>query len=223
MGTTVSLSASDGHQLNAYLAEPNGSPRGGIVIGMEMYGVNGYLKTVCDKYAVSGYCAIAPALFDRTEPDLVLPYDTNGMRRGKEISHKVDYGEVLNDVTAAAEYIRSAGKTAISGYCFGGTITWLAACRCQFDAAIAYYGSNMCDFPDEEARCPMISHVGDLDTAVPPVDVEMFKDRQPKVNWFIYKGVRHGFDSHVRPERYDIVASVLAWKRSQAFLAEHIG
>ncbi|MEE2655455.1 MAG: dienelactone hydrolase family protein, partial [Pseudomonadota bacterium] len=108
-------------------------------------------------------------------------------------------------------------------YGFGGTITWLAGCRCEFDAAIAYYGSNMCDFPAEEAQCPIISHVGDLDTAVPPEDVAMFKELRPEVSWFVYKGVHHGFDSHVRPERYDIGASVLAWQRTQAFLAKHIG
>jgi carboxymethylenebutenolidase len=223
MGTTVDLTASDGHQFTAYLAEPTGTPRGGIVIGMEMYGVNDYLKSVCDKYAAAGYCAIAPALFDRTENDLVLPYDAEGMRRGKEISHAVNYDQVLDDVTTAAAHIASAGKVAISGYCFGGTITWLAACRCEFDAAIAFYGSNMCDFPDEHVKCPIISHVGSLDTAVPPEDVAMFEERCPEVSWYIYEGIRHGFDSHVRPERYNADASALAWERTQAFMAEHVG
>lgn len=222
MGTTVRLTASDDHQFSAYLARPTEMPRGGIVIGMEMYGVNDYLKSVCDKYAGAGYCAIAPALFDRTENDLVLPYDVNGMRRGKKISHAVNYVEVLDDVATAAAYIASAGKIAISGYCFGGTVTWLAACRCEFDAAIVYYGSNMCDFSEEHARCPIISHVGSLDTAVPPEDVVMFKERRPEVSWFIYEGIRHGFDSHVRPERYDADASALAWERSQDFMAEYI-
>ncbi|MBK20196.1 MAG: carboxymethylenebutenolidase [Rhodospirillaceae bacterium] len=223
MGTTVELTASDGHQLGAYLAEPAGAPRGGIVIGMEMYGVNDYLKSVCEKYAAAGYAAIAPALFDREEKDLVLPYDSEGMRRGKEISHAVNYDHVLDDVTAAASHIASVGKVAISGYCFGGTITWLSACRCDFDAAIAYYGSNMCDFPDEEAQCPIISHVGDLDTAVPPADVAMFKAKRPEVDWYIYEGIQHGFDSHVRPERYSAEASALAWGRTQDFMAQHIG
>ena len=223
MGTTVDLTASDGHQFTAYLAEPTGTPRGGIVIGMEMYGVNDYLKSVCDKYAAAGYCAIAPALFDRTENDLVLPYDAEGMRRGKEISHAVNYDQVLDDVTTAAAHIASAGKVAISGYCFGGTITWLAAWRCELDEANACYGSDMCDFPDEHVKCPIISHVGSLDTAVPPEDVAMFEERCPEVSWYIYEGIRHGFDSHVRPERYNADASALAWERTQAFMAEHVG
>ena len=222
MGTNIELMASDGHGFNAYLAEPINNPRGGIVVGMEMYGVNSYLKHVCEKFAGEGFTAIAPALFDREEKGLVLSYDSEGMRRGKEISHNVNYDSILKDVMAAAEFISTAGKVAISGYCFGGTISWLAACRGQFDAAIVYYGSNMCDFSSEEPKCPVISHVGTLDTAVPPEDVANFKINRPEVSWHIYQGVKHGFDSYVRPERYNARASALAWERTQDFLAKYI-
>jgi carboxymethylenebutenolidase len=102
-------------------------------------------------------------------------------------------------------------------------VTWLAACRCDLDAAIAYYGSNMCDYPDETPRCPVICHVGDRDTAVPPSDVAAFRERHPEVHWHIYPGVQHGFDNHTRPARYDAAATALARQRSVDFLRKHIG
>lgn len=223
MGEFIRLTASDGHQFGAYLAQPAGPPRGGLIVGMEMYGVNGYLTGVCDTFAAAGYLSVAPAFFDRLVPDHTLAYDDAGNAKGKELSAMVDHRRTMLDVAAAAARVRSAGKVAIAGFCFGGTVTWLAACRCDLDGAIAYYGSNMCDYPDEEPRCPVICHVGDRDTAVPPADVEAFQARRPEVHWYIYPGVQHGFDNHTRPARHDAAASALARERSLAFLREHIG
>lgn len=226
MGSKIGLTAADGHCFKAYLAEPDGAPLGGIVVGMEMYGVNAYIEGVCDRYAEAGYLAIAPELFARFEPDLTLSYDETGSIRGKDLSARIDHAHTIMDSEAAADRLRSmaAGiRVAVSGYCFGGTVTWLAACRGTFDAAIAYYGSNMCDYPDETARCPVICHVGDADTAVPPADVARFSARQPDVLWYIYPGVPHGFDNETRPARYVAAASKLARERTFAFLAETIG
>ncbi|MBT5048574.1 MAG: dienelactone hydrolase family protein [Rhodospirillaceae bacterium] len=223
MGTRIRLTASDGHEFGAYLAEPEGTPRGALIVGMEMYGVNGYLTGVCDAYAAEGYLAIAPALFERFEPDLTLPYDDVGSRKGKELSGLIDHSKTMLDVEAAASRMRPAGKVAIMGFCFGGTVTWLAACRCDLDAGIAYYGSNMCDYPEETARCPVICHVGDLDTAVPPADVAAFQEKHPDVYWYVYEGVQHGFDNQTRPVRYDADATTLAHERSLAFLRDKIG
>ena len=223
MGSVVRLASEDGHEFGAYLAEPEAEPRGALVVGMEMYGVNGYLTSVCDEFAAEGYRAIAPALFERFEPDLTLPYDDVGSRRGKKLSAIVDHDKTMLDIEAAIARVRPAGKVAIMGFCFGGTVSWLAACRCPLDAAIAYYGSNMCDYPDEEAKCPVICHVGDLDTAVPPADVAAFQERHPKIHWHIYAGAQHGFDNNTRPVRHHAEATALARERSIAFLRQQIG
>src|SRR5690606_36633624 len=119
---------------------------------MEMYGMNGYLTSVCDAFAAEGYLSIAPAFFDRLVRDQTLPYDETGSAKGKEHSAIIDHNDTMRDVEAAASRVRGAGKVAIMGFCFGGTVTWLAACRCDLDASIAYYGSNMCDYPEEEPR-----------------------------------------------------------------------
>lgn len=223
MGKRIRLTAADGHEFGAYLAEPDGVARGGLIVAMEMYGVNDYLTGVCDAFAAEGYLAVAPALFERLQPDLTLPYDDVGSRKGKELSAIVDHAKTMLDVEAATARVRSAGRVAIMGFCFGGTVTWLAACRCDLDAGIAYYGSNMCDYPDETARCPVVCHVGDLDTAVPPADVAAFQKKHPDVYWYIYEGAQHGFDNQTRPIRFHAEATRLARERSLAFLREHIG
>jgi carboxymethylenebutenolidase len=222
MGENIRLTATDGHELGAWLSEPTGSPHGAIVVAMEMYGVNDYLRNVCETYAADGYVAITPQFFDRFAPDVTFPYDGSAYDQAKVYSAD-SVPHIVADAEAAKAHVSGAGKVAISGYCFGGTVTWLAACRSNFDAAIAYYGSNMCDYPDEEARCPIIAHVGDLDTAVPPADVAMFKERRPECIWHIYPGVLHGFDNSTRAERYNADASILARERTLEFLEQHIG
>ena len=227
MGEMIGLEADDGHRFGAYLARPEGAPRGGIVVGMEMYGVNGYLRGVCDDFSNAGYLALAPQLFDRFEHALTLPYDGTGSATGKDLSARIDHAHTMADVAAASDHLKGLAppgiRIAIMGFCFGGTVTWLAACWGAFDAAIAYYGSDMCDYPEEVPNCPVICHVGDLDTAVPPATVSAFQAKRPEPHWYVYEGAPHGFDNATLPSRYHTDAAALARSRTLAFLAEHIG
>ena len=223
MGDSFTLTAPDGHKFAAYVAEPAGAPCGGIVVAMEMYGVNDYVRAVCDSWAGDGYRAIAPDLWARFQPGFTLPYDDEGNRIGKKMSAEADWQLALDDLQTAADAVRPAGKVAIVGFCYGGTLAWLAACRRRFDASVPYYGSDMCDYPDEVPRCPVLCHVGDKDIAVPPAEVAAFKAKRPEVPWHIYPGVVHGFDNFIRPARYDEAASRLARERTLAFLRRHIG
>lgn len=222
MGQFISLTSPDGHAFKAYLAAPASGTKGNIIVGMEMYGVNGYLQGVCDSYAGEGYTAIAPALFDRFEPDITSPYNDVGSAHGKDLSARIDHAHTIMDVETAAGYLRginTALPTAIIGFCFGGTVSWLAACRGTLDAAVIYYGSDMCDYPDEIPNCPVICHVGALDTAVPPSDVAAFREKRPEPHWYIYEGAQHGFDNATRPARYHTDAAMLARDRTLDFLA----
>src|SRR6185369_17280377 len=80
----IELVASDGFKLSAYRADPDGTPRGGLVVVQEIFGVNSHIRSVCDGYAADGYLAIAPALFDRYERDVDLGYSAADIARGRE-------------------------------------------------------------------------------------------------------------------------------------------
>ena len=75
MGQMIELTASDGHKLAAYRAEPSGASKGGVVVIQEIFGVNGHIRAVADGYAEAGYTAIAPAMFDRLKRDVELGYE----------------------------------------------------------------------------------------------------------------------------------------------------
>ena len=115
MGRTVQLTAADGHQLAAYRADPDGAPRGAVVIVQEIFGVNRHIRSVCDGYAQDGYVAIAPALFDRVEHDVQLGYEADDIARGRAVREGVSLDQALADVEAAAREVAGAGRTAVVG------------------------------------------------------------------------------------------------------------
>src|SRR5689334_7789891 len=103
MGTQIELTASDGHKLNAYLAEPSGPARGGVVVIQEIFGVNAHIRAVCDGYAQHGYRALAPALFDRVERGLECGYDGPSMQQGVAAVMQLKPGNTLRDLQAAID------------------------------------------------------------------------------------------------------------------------
>ncbi|MCZ6847835.1 MAG: dienelactone hydrolase family protein, partial [Alphaproteobacteria bacterium] len=135
MGTWIDITAADGHRLGAWQAEPDDAIKGGLVIAQEMYGVNDYLRGVVEHYAAKGYLAIAPRLYDRLEPGLIIEYDEQGNRRAKALYRKYDWSKAMADLEAARDAVAHAGRVGILGFCFGGSLAWLAACRGTFACA----------------------------------------------------------------------------------------
>lgn len=222
MGTWIDITAADGHRLSAWQAQPEGRAKGGLVIAQEMYGVNGYLRGVVEHYAAKGYLAIAPRLYDRLEPGLTIDYDDEGNRRAKQIYRNYDWSKAMVDLEAARDAVAMAGRVAILGFCFGGSLAWLAACRSSFACAVAYYGGEMTRYMDEDGHCPVQCHVGALDTALSPKKVAQFQARYPDVPFHVYPGAVHGFDNETRGARHHPEATGIARARTLDFLDGHV-
>jgi carboxymethylenebutenolidase len=222
MGKTVSLTAKDGHKLDAYVAEPAGKPKGGLVIIQEIFGVNSHMKKVTDGYAKDGYLCIAPALFDRVGKGIELGYAGADMDKAKETRAKLTWEDVLADTAAAQDHIKGAGTIGIIGYCYGGSVAWLGATRMNFACAVSYYGGNVADFANEKPKCPVICHIGSEDGGINADKVAIIKKAQPDVPVYIYQGAGHGFNCDERGS-WNAEAAKLARERTIDFLKKHIG
>src|SRR5271156_1726463 len=139
MGSKIKLKASDGHEFGAYVAGPEGPTHSAIVVIQEIFGVNSHIRSVADDYAGQGFLAIAPALFDRVQPDLELKYEQPDIGRGREAATQIGMDNALLDVAAAvlfAAQVSGITKVAVLGFCWGGTLAWLAATRLNPAAAV---------------------------------------------------------------------------------------
>jgi carboxymethylenebutenolidase len=222
MGEINRLTASDGHELAAYVAEPEGEPRGGIVVIQEIFGVNSHIRAVADGFAADGYKAIAPALFDRIEPGVELGYDPDSVAQGRELKGRMDWDSPLLDIRAAIDAL-SGLKTGVAGYCWGGSLAWLAAARLDgIAAAVCYYGGQINDFRDKSAKCPVLMHFGGKDGSIPMDAVEAIRAAQPDIPIHVYEGAGHGFNCDHRAS-YDAGASATARQRTVEFLVRNVG
>ena len=223
MGIAIELTASDGFKLAAYRADPPGKPRGGLVVVQEIFGVNSHIRSVCDGYAADGYVAIAPALFDRAERGVDIGYTAEDMTRGRGLMSKVTMPNALRDVTAARDVLAaSAGKVGIVGYCWGGTVSWMAAAHVAgLAAAVTYYGGGILDAANEKPECPVMMHFGERDGHIPAAGVREFAAAHPGIPVFLYPA-DHGFNCDQRGS-YDAAAAKLARERTLAFLRQHVG
>jgi carboxymethylenebutenolidase len=220
MGTTIQITAADGHTLDAYLAEPAGAPRAGLVVIQEIFGVNSHIREVADGFAREGFKVIAPAVFDRIERGVDLGYDSAALERGRGIAMQIPPDKLLADVAAAIEALK-LDRVGVVGYCLGGSVAWRAAAALPVKAAVAYYGGMIPKLLDQAPRCPLMAHFGDKDKYIPLSDVEAIKERYPSLPVHVYDA-DHGFNCDHRSS-YDEKAAKLAQERTLAFLHEHLG
>lgn len=219
MGSNVELIASDGHRLSAYLAEPAGKPRGGVVVVQEIFGVTRHIRAVADQYAAAGFLSVAPALFDRVERNVDVPY--TDMAKGFSYMQAVNDEQVMLDLQAAVLRVRSAGNVAVVGYCWGGTMAYLAAARLKIDAAVAYYGGGISGHAGEKLHAPVMFHFGEKDAHIPRSAVEQIRAAHPAEIYHLYPA-DHGFNCTDRPS-YEPASATLALQRSLEFLHRHLG
>jgi carboxymethylenebutenolidase len=223
MGETIRLTASDGHAFDAYLARPASKPKGGVVVIQEIFGVNGHMRSVTDRYAAAGYLAVAPAIFDRTERGVELGYVPDDIARGRDLRAEIDMADVIKDVAAAADVAAEGGKVGIVGYCWGGLIVYVASCRLgdKLTAGSGYYGGNIKSFINEKPAIPLMLHFGTLDASIPMEDVDAIRKAHPAIAVHIYEGADHGFNCDQR-KQFNPEAAKLAGERTLAFFAEQL-
>jgi carboxymethylenebutenolidase len=222
MGSNVELVAADGHRLSAYLSTPPGRPRGGIVIIQEIFGVTRHIRAVTDQYAAAGFQSIAPALFDRIERNVDVPY--NDLARGKGYVSRLKEDKVTLDVQAAIDCVRGDGKVGIVGYCWGGTVAYLAAAKNDVDAAVTYYGAGIGrHVADGSARprVPIMFHFGETDASIPLSVIEQIEAAVSEGIFHLYPG-GHGFNCTER-QSFEPASAKLALERSLEFLHRNIG
>jgi len=219
MSAHLKLTASDGHRLDAYLAEPQTPASAAIVVVQEIFGVNGHIRSVADDYASQGFAAVAPALFDRVETGVELGYTSSDASRGMQMASKIGFEKALLDLSAAIDHAaRMPGikKVSVVGFCFGGTLTWLAATRLHPAAAVCYYGGQIARFAQEQPRCPVLMHFGSKDAHIPSSEIEKIRAAHPELPVFLYDA-GHGFNCDQRKD-YEPHSAALARERSLEFL-----
>ncbi len=222
MGKMIELTASDGHKLAAYRADPAGKPRGAIVVIQEIFGVNSHIKAVADGYAKDGYVAIAPAMFDRVQRNVDLGYSPEDIAKGREIRGLVSNDMAMKDVEAAVKAVADAGKVGIVGYCWGGLVTWLAAAKVSgLACAVPYYGGGILDNAELQPKVPLMGHFGDKDQHIPVDGVRKLAAKHPKHQIFVYEA-DHGFNCDQRGS-YNEPAAKQARARSLEFFRKHVG
>jgi carboxymethylenebutenolidase len=227
MGKTIELKAADGHELDAYVATPEGEPIGALVVIQEIFGVNSHIRSIADEYAKDGFLAIAPALFDRYEKGVELTYAGDDMKKAYEFYGKLDPNTALLDVAAAFENVAVRGKkVGVIGYCYGGFMSWLSATRGEGvgmkpACAVGYYAGGIGNVAKEEPSCPVLLHFGADDNHIGPEQIEAVRDAHPEVTIYVYEGAEHGFNCDQRGS-YNPAAAKLARGRTLEFLKEHI-
>lgn len=218
----VELTAADAHVLTAYRVEPEGAPRGAVVVVQEIFGVNQHIRAVTERFAREGYLAIAPAIFDRVERGVELGYDQQGITEGRRLAGLLTREGILADLAAAVDHAAEAGRVGMVGYCFGGSVVWIAAAELAgLACAVSYYGSRIVGSMDLAPKVPTMMHVGRHDASFPLDKVHEIGARHPSVIIHEYDA-GHGFNCDLRADYHEESAKI-ALARTLAFMREHVG
>ncbi|MFC5525553.1 dienelactone hydrolase family protein [Rhodanobacter ginsengisoli] len=219
MGQHINLPTSGTQCIGAYLAQPAGKPKGGLVVIQEIFGVNAHMRSVVDRFAGYGYTAIAPAFFDHLETGVELGYDEAGYARGRQLVGELGLERALEDVASAAEAIASAGRIGTVGYCWGGTVALLAALRLGLPS-VSYYGARNLPFLHEAPKAPVMFHFGEKDQHITPEMVAKHREALPQMDVFTYPA-DHAFNRDGSAP-YDEASAKLALQRTLAFFDKYV-
>ena len=207
MGDAIRITMSDGFDLPVYHALPDGDRKGGLVLIQEVFGVTAHIREMCDEYAADGYEVLSPALFDREEPGFECDYSGPQYERAIELARKIhDFEHSITDAETCIQWLNAkGGPVFMTGYCYGGSVTWVCAQRSDgLTAASSYYGGFITTrFADAAPKCATIAHFGRYDAGIPMDGVEaLIAKAHPTAQIFLYEA-NHGFNSDRRKDYHE--------------------
>jgi carboxymethylenebutenolidase len=229
---TDTINGPDG-SFDAHVVTPDAGTGPGLVIIQEIFGVNTYIKSVCERVAQMGYVALAPDMFWRQEPGFTVEPDQGeaGMNSAFEKMGAFDFSTVAPDLGAALDHLNGLAETTgtggLMGFCFGGTLTFLGAAQLEPSCAISYYGSGVAGNLDQAGNvsCPILFHFGDSDPYLPNEDADAviaaFAD-VASAEVRVAAGAGHAFDNNTNPMFANPEAAAPAWEATAAFLSTHL-
>ena len=216
------LTVGDGHKLSAYRADPDGTPKGAVVVVQDSFGINSDIRKITDEFAAKGYLAVAPSLFDAVKTDVALGHDEAGLTEGLELMQQVGTERAISDIQKAVDAVKSVGKVTIVGYGWGGYLAYVAANRVSGVACtIGYYGGGIIEDYREKRKVPTLLHFGEDDPLTPSEQVIQFRSRRPDVSAFSYPGATHGFNCDARNGYHDEAAKT-ALDRTLSWIFQYV-
>lgn len=215
-GNMTQMTMSDGASIGVYHVQARGARRGALVLIQEIFGITEHIKEQADRFADHGFEVLAPAVFDREAPGFAVGYGPEDMQKAVKLSREQHpFEQTVADVQTCIDVLKPEGLVFVTGFCYGGSVAWAAACRCTgLAAASGYYGSRVPQFVQEQPQCPTILHFGRHDKSIPLEGVEAVRAAHPEVAVYLYDA-GHGFNSDRRAD-YHAESAHLAFERTLA-------
>ena len=200
MNSTVALNSKiDDAPFTAFHVEPQGARRGGVIVLQEIFGVDRYIKEDCERWAKLGFEALAPSMFDRQEMGFVAEHTPDGLQQGFKYLQANGWDNAVADVETCVDWLAPRGPVFVVGYCYGGSLAYMAACKIEdLAAASSYYGGLVPAHANDKPLCPTICHFGRLDDHIAMSGVEAFRAHRPDVAVYDYDA-GHGFNNEGAP------------------------
>ncbi|MDG9971131.1 dienelactone hydrolase family protein [Achromobacter mucicolens] len=227
----VTIASHDGKSFGAYLTVPASGRGPGLVLCQEIFGVNDFMRRSAQLLAEEGYVVLVPDLFWRQQPGIQLTDGPADMPRAFELYKGFDVDEGIKDIASTLAALRDLpeqeGGAGVLGYCLGGKLAYLAACRSDADVAVGYYGVGIEDSLEEAAnlRGRLVLHIAEQDGFCPPEARARILEAlggKPGVELYVYPGVDHAF-ARTGGDHYDKPSALMAHQRSMAALQRTIG
>jgi carboxymethylenebutenolidase len=220
-GSMITMPMSDGADIAVYHVEAEGARKGGLVLIQEIFGVTDHIRELCDEYAADGYEVLSPALFDREAPGFECDYTGPDFDRAVKLARELHPFDLsLKDARTCIDALKSKSPVFMTGYCYGGSVTWrMAQLSDDLAGASSYYGSLVpTTFADQPPKCATIAHFGRYDQGIPIEGVEaLIAKAHPTAQIFVYNA-NHGFNSDRRKD-YHAESADLARERTLGLFA----